>query len=92
MSILLIVAAHATRLEVFRVNGALALKARLPETIVQALAETSAGYLGVKLAAETCVAKTLKSGVGTTTVRVHVGRHAVVRVLRASCYGWIWVS
>lgn len=43
VSILLVVAAHATGLEVFRVDGALALKARLSEAVVQTLAETSSG-------------------------------------------------
>lgn len=72
------------------VNGATALKARLPEAFVQTLAEAAPGDLRMKLTAQTRVPITLEGRVRTTTVGEEVRRRTAVRVFGAARYGRIY--
>lgn len=72
------------------VDGATALEARLPEALVQALAEAASGDLRVELAAQTRVPVTLEGRVRTAAVGEEGRRRAAVRVFGAARYGRIY--
>jgi len=74
------------------VDGATALEARLPEALVQALAEAASGDLRVELATQTRAPITLESRVRATTVGEEVRRRVAVRVFGAARYGRIYAS
>lgn len=74
------------------INGATALKAGLPEALVQALAEAASGDLWMKLATQARVSVTLEGRVRTTTVGEEVRRRAAVRIFGTARYGRIYAS
>lgn len=70
----LIESAQSAGMVMLGVNGATTLEARLPETLVQALAETTSGDFRMKLTAQTRVPITLEGRVRTTAVGEEVRR------------------
>lgn len=81
----LIEPAQATNMIILGVDGATALKARLSQALVQALAQTASGDLRMELAAETRVPITLEGRIGSSAVGEHVRRRAAVRIFGAAC-------
>lgn len=68
VAVSLIESAQSADVIMFGVDGTATLKARLPETVVQALAETSPGDLRMEIAAQTRSAITLESRVRSSAV------------------------
>lgn len=92
MAVPLIESAQSTGVIMLGVDGAAALEARLPETLIKALAETASSDLRMELTAQTRIPITLEGRVWTSTVGEQVRRRAAVRVFRAARYGRIYVS
>lgn len=88
----LIESAQSTGVIMLGVDGAAALEARLPETLIKALAETASSDLRMELTAQTRIPITLEGRVWTSTVGEQVRCRAAVRVFRAARYGRIYVS
>lgn len=88
----LIESTQSTSVIMLGVDGATALEACLPETLVKALAKAASSNLRMELAAQTRVPITLESRVWTSTVGEQMRRRAAVRVFRTARYGRIYVS